>query len=46
MVGVFVSFWGIYRFFVVSGGGRETRAGELVACAVLVCVDTYSHYQK
>ena len=31
-------------FFVLSYGGREARAGELVAFDVLVCVEIYQHY--
>ena len=32
---------GFDRFFVVIYGGTETRAGELIAFEVLVCVDRY-----
>ena len=31
-------------FYVVSSGGREARAGELIAFEVLVCADMYQHH--
>ena len=31
-------------FYVVSYGGREARAGELIAFEVLVCADMYQHH--
>ena len=40
-VGVFVLFEGFDTCFVESYGGREARAGELVAFEVLFCVDVY-----
>ena len=35
---------GFDNFLVTSYGGREARAGELVAFEVLVCVDIYQHH--
>ena len=36
-----VLFHAFDSFFVVSYGGRETRAEELVAFELLICVDIY-----